>query len=1081
MAAAWNDLPATGGLHECAALVGSAEVLRVSAPELSVQLARRAMLVGATDASAGTTNAGEARNLSMRAQALLASGLVRISQHAKAVEPGFEALALAESGGAPDVAALVRIDLAACAQQVGEPLLGGAILRPVLESAQTPPSVRATALGRLVGCVAHTARRDDIEDALAEADRLLAADNGITADVRRMERARLAVRTAGYHRWYGDTEDAVTAAREGLNLLTRLRSDLRSESDRLRARLSLELVCGLLDEGELREAEAAAHPVVDEPVRATSAASVGRLMLALATRVYLPSGQTDRGRHLLDQAAWMAERHGLDGLRADTLTELSRLDEQAGHPAEALEAMRSARAAEHRRMRAVSRAARIVLVEVGTNPGVHDATQQSVAALVRQLAHPAGLPVAVAPPPQVGPPSAKQPQEPRTPPAAAELAGTVDMDDEGTRLLDREALLRRLRSVRKGERPVALTLVRLEPNGDGGKDDDRGPDTGIMAGLADKVRDMAPDNAEVARSDGAELAVILPATTRDQAEEFAANIRESDWAGAGDMSISTGVAQTDQATTDAAGMLTAARDALTPAQTTSTNSLADTSAALHSALSEDTPTTPLNARPTEQGGRSVLSSLAIPSGSGGRRRAGEEQPPGGKSRRPAEPAEAPRWTRAERRAQQESTWPTDPTPTPPGGWPTPAEEPSQGKRAATPDKPSFSETVALNRPQPPTHHGRQPTSGAGETTRRDLPNPTPDPPAPAPAAAEERSAGPNTAAVASSSEATTEKAPAGTTDEAGLSARLEGTGSTSFASGPGEAAPSANRAAGQASDGAWDSGDGGFASGLGGLSSGGTLRASEDAAAQRSSYEETKAELARMMSALNAKSLASREGKSNGARQSIPTPPEPDDIPEPPARPDVPEPPEPDPIPAPPPEPAPAPEPGQRSGLMAAFDALTGPLPGLRAEFDDAPELPARRPAKSWAELESSAVVESPADDLFGTEAKPAEKPRFRSSLGAAFAEFGAEKKVTEPVKETVQETSYDEPIGPQPRPDGPPRRGERSSATIASLLTEALAAYQSTAEDSESHRAPERFDSFVSDDAERRQSGVRGRHRSPE
>jgi hypothetical protein len=332
--------------------------------------------------------------------------------------------------------------------------------------------------------------------------------------------------------------------------------------------------------------------------------------------------------------------------------------------------------------------------------------------------------------------------------------------------------------------------------------------------------------------------------------------------------------------------------------------------------------------------------------------------------------------------------------------------------------------------------------------------------------------------------------PAATVGEAGLSARRagsandEGTGSDSFASAPGEAASSANRissdAADQTSDGAWD---GGFASGLAGLSSGGTLRASEDTATQRSSYEETKAELARMMSALNAKSLASREGKSNGVRQSIPTPPEPDDVPEPPARPDIPEPPEPDPIPAPPPEPAPAPEPGQRSGLMAAFDALTGPLPGLRADFDDAAELPARRPAKSWAELESSAVVESPADDLFGTEAgtEPEEKPKFRSSLGAAFAEFGAEKKVTEPVKETVQETSYDEPIGPQPRPDGPPRRGERSSATIASLLTEALAAYQSTAEDSESHRAPERFDSFVSDDAERQQSGVPGRHRSPE
>ena len=123
-------------------------------------------------------------------------------------------------------------------------------------------------------------------------------------------------------------------------------------------------------------------------------------------------------------------------------------------------------------------------------------------------------------------------------------------------------------------------------------------------------------------------------------------------------------------------------------------------------------------------------------------------------------------------------------------------------------------------------------------------------------------------------------------------------------------------------------------------------------------------------------------------------------------------------------------------------------------------------------------MVESHADELFGGEL--AEKPKFRSSLGAAFDSAGkdpGEKKVTEPVKETT----YDEPLGPPTRPPGLSRRGERSSATIASLLTEALAAYQSTAEDAESHLAPERFDSFAGDEAEQPPPGVRGRHRSPE
>lgn len=268
----------------------------------------------------------------------------------------------------------------------------------------------------------------------------------------------------------------------------------------------------------------------------------------------------------------------------------------------------------------------------------------------------------------------------------------------------------------------------------------------------------------------------------------------------------------------------------------------------------------------------------------------------------------------------------------------------------------------------------------------------------------------------------------------------------------------------------------GFFSSLAGLSSGGILRGASDAGrpgeSKRSSYEETKAELAKMMSALNAKSLAARE--RNGARQAIPTPPEPDDVPRPP---------DPDPIPPAPPAPS-EPEVGGRSRLMAAFDALTGPVPGLRAEFDDAVELPARKPAESWAELETAAVVESPADKLFGTEPAAPDAPR--SSLGAAFAEFdtvekAVEKKVTEPVKETVQETSYDQPIGPERRPAGLPRRGEKSSATIASLLTEAMAAYQSTAEDSETRQAADRLDAYAVEDAEPPPPGVRGRHRSPE
>ena len=1279
MAAAWNDVP-TGGLSECAALVRSAEVLRTSAPELSVQLARRALLVGATDTSStasSTTSAGEARALNMRAQAVLASGLVRISQHVGAVEPGFAALALAESGGALVLAAELRLDLAACAQEVGEPLLGGVLLRPVLEATQAPPSVRAAALGRLVGCLAHVARRDDIEDALSEADRLLAADDGINPDARRMERARLAVRSAAYHRWYGDNEDAVTAARDGLNLLERLRRELRPESDRLHARLVLELVCALLDEGELYEAEEAARPTVDEPVRATSAESVGQLMLAVATRVHLPSGEVDRGRGLVDQAAWLAERHNLDSLLADALTELSRLDEQAGRTKEALEAMRSARAAEQRRMRAVARAARHLLVQVGAGQGVRDVTQQSVAALLRQLTHPAGVPVAMAPPPapttSTLPPPRTSP-EPHAQPAPGEVSGSVD---ERTGLLNREGLVKRLRSVRTGERPVALTLVRFEPNNND-PEADRGPDTGIMVGLADKVRDIAPENAEVARSDGGELAVFLPHTTRDQAEEFAATLRET--ATKSDMSISTSVVQSDpqladtDTQMDAAGMLTAARDALTPAKPTAPDSLTETKAALSalaqprtptppppseprppqpsSPLTDEPPTKPLNLAPRTNpatAGRSILNSLSIPSGSGGRRRAGGEPPPGERPQRPTEPAEAPRLTRAERRAQEQAI-PGTPTTPAASGWPAEPDvsqplrrTPPEPQRPAVPEA-SSTHPAESTYPADSTHTSGSLTDLAGNThatndTNLDWPGSTNLIGAPDPTSVTASTATPaptrNTAPT-DGSDAPGSPADAGMPGSTGLPGRLDRLDGTDLTGDVGVTGGDVVGSGGLADAGS----TGGSAGGTGGpgpsqlvgwtSSTEPSLGAgpidwsgradAADTRPQPSSYEETRAELARMMSSLNAKALRARgkadpESATDAPReqdarqhsgewlaqyaspsQTIPTPPEPDEMPEPPSRPDIPEPPSRPDIPEPPghpdfpgspsgpdfpeppghpgfpeppngpdfpespghpgfPEPPSRPDfPGSPSGpdfpespghpgfpeppsrpgfpeppngpdipqppdfpqpdpdttphedtrsrLMAAFDALDSPvLPSaeseqekFRVDFDASGGLPSRRPLKSWAELQSASTVESPADDLFGA---VGDKFESRGNLGDAFGagakdepsavfdEWSAAPSgdAVPPSDASVRQTTYDEPIGPQPRPRGLSRRGERSATTIASLLTEALAAYQSstdsadtpsttantTGEQEEQQRHPE--DSAT----------AAGRHRSPE
>lgn len=94
---------------------------------------------------------------------------------------------------------------------------------------------------------------------------------------------------------------------------------------------------------------------------------------------------------------------------------------------------------------------------------------------------------------------------------------------------------------------------------------------------------------------------------------------------------------------------------------------------------------------------------------------------------------------------------------------------------------------------------------------------------------------------------------------------------------------------------------------------------------------------------------------------------------------------------------------------------------------------------------------------------------------GASVAGVGQAGHTAEPPP--VKAPTYDEPFGPERRPEGLPRRGERSATTIASLLTEALAAYQSTADDE--GPAAERYD-FLGD-PHTDPNTIAGRHRSTE
>jgi GGDEF domain-containing protein len=1041
--AALDEVPAARGLGECAALVRSAEALRLSAPELAVQLVRRALVVGAGEsAEAGdAAQVDRARSLALRANAVLAGGLVGVSRYVDAVEPALTALAIAEGTGDDEFVASVRLDLAACAREVGEPLLGCALLRPVLEAPRSRPSVRAVALGRLVDCIAHLGRRDDVEDTLAEADRLLGSDDGLNPDVRRIERVRLSVRAAAYHRWYGDTEDTVDAAREGLGQLNRLRGSW-PETTRLRAQLVLELTCALLDEGELGEAEAVSSTLLDEPVRATSAAAMGQLMLAVSTRILMPSGRVERGRLLLDQAVLIGHRHGQDDLLADALTTVAQLDEQAGHLSEALQSLRGARSAEQRRLRATATAARQLLVQVGT-ANAWDATEAcsllsrvsrhhapSVAAVspistaatapatnpamasatppaAPPAASPAAPPVVVPPaPPTVtsvtsaatsaatsavipathsamtagmpagttagttpgspavtapavaaagpaartsaavpvmnpavseagtptvptGPTEASSsgaaeaipatPAAADAPPAVTEGGATAapSETDRTTGLLNREGLYRRLHAVRNGERPVALTLARLVEN-----DACAGVNLTDVAGW---VRELAPDNAELACSDGTELAVILPSTTKDQAEQFARTIRDtalrSDWlAQANAQSLSTGVGQShpDAPSVDAGALLTSARDVLIPAEPPHRPG-ERTWPVPKTALSADALNELQETEDTLRIGRTIIDSLSIPEGSGGKRRAETGTFP----KLPGDPAAHASGSIPPAASRHpSSSLPPVQAPALPLG-PAEAEaRPSPAAEAAGPPPTSAAEPApaspailaAAPTAQEPRANRRTPASGDPTVHGSSGDAPLPD---------QDTASEPTTAAARTSSHSQP-----GQPSEASRPVGETG-GYRRLVNVPPAPEPP-------------------------------TARDTKRELAHGSSYEETKAELARLMTALEAGSLPDpptsdppprttsepkpppenppepsglttavggrwsfapvgersastrdRSGDEDGLTtppsQSIPTPPEPDEVPEPPRQPEVPEPDLPDPIPTTPPEPEPTP------------------------------------------------------------------------------------------------------------------------------------------------------------------------------
>ncbi|MFF5992220.1 hypothetical protein [Prauserella flavalba] len=326
------------------------------APELALVLAERA---------ASLAEAAGFNELWVRAESVVVHARVQLGHRASTVGRAVAALRAAEDAGLPVVAAQLRTDLAVCARSVGAPLTGLAALRPVLTVSGLSSTQRAAALCHLVGCLGTLGRKAELDRVLMEGDRLVTGDAGLGADDKLLARAMIRVAVSAHRRRHGDVVGAADAARTGLGFLDHL-EDTRTDGGLARVRLTLELVCALLDRGEGELALEAAQPLLDAPDRAASVAPTGWLRLALATRVLANNGSADAAGRMLRDALYSVSRHELHALASRLWLELANIEERIGEPSEAITCLHNARSSEHLHARARSQARALLTGEFGS-------------------------------------------------------------------------------------------------------------------------------------------------------------------------------------------------------------------------------------------------------------------------------------------------------------------------------------------------------------------------------------------------------------------------------------------------------------------------------------------------------------------------------------------------------------------------------------------------------------------------------------------------------------------------------------------------------------------------------------------
>ncbi|HYS38593.1 MAG TPA: hypothetical protein VEO01_23490, partial [Pseudonocardiaceae bacterium] len=371
----------------------------------------------------------------------------------------------------------------------GVPLVGAAVLRPVLTATGIRPAMRADALVQLTGCLTRTVDTAVLDGALAEADRLYDEDRQLDPDSRLVLRALLRSVASGEQRRRGDAMAAVAAAQEGADLLGTLHRPT-ADNGQAGARVALRLVHGLLDLGRIDEASTVAATQLRRPVRAPAADAIGWLSVAMAVRTHLTTGTPGPAMALLREAAELGKRHRLSSLRAEALTILSDAHERVGQLAEALDCLRTAQGVRLRRARVVYSARTRLVSAFGETTSPEE--------FVGMLGVPAGR---------------------------RSIAGREQAAELLSRVGMRHPLPTPVGASHRAAPGADVTMVLVDVAAPGGTNTPGAINENVLSHVLDCLRAAAPNEAQVARVGGAELVVLLPGAPAAQAEQWVADLR----------------------------------------------------------------------------------------------------------------------------------------------------------------------------------------------------------------------------------------------------------------------------------------------------------------------------------------------------------------------------------------------------------------------------------------------------------------------------------------------------------------------------------------------------------------------------